>query len=186
MGSTEFRTLAELFVKAVEEHPKPDAFIAKSGREYRGVSSDEALHQVAGLAQGLERLGVERGDRVAILSENRLEWAITDFAVLGLGAIDVPIYPTLLDPDIEYILRDSGAKGVVASSSAQVKKVRAGLSRLPDLRFILSMDRVEFSGSHAQHWHRIVKDSLLSSSDPVPDFRKKCLEVRPEDAATLL
>jgi long-chain acyl-CoA synthetase len=186
MGSAEFHTLSELFVTAVEQHGKPDAFISKSDGKYQGVSSAEAMRRVAALAQGLEMLGVGRGDRIAILSENRLEWALTDYAVLGLGAIDVPIYPTFLEPDIEYILRDSGAKGVVGSSAVQIKKVRKALPRLPDLRFILSMDRVEFSGSHAQHWHRLVRDYMNSSPDPVPAFRKKCLEVRPQDMATLL
>ena len=186
MGSSEFQTLAGLFISAVEQHPKPDAFLSKSAGGYQGVSSGEALRQVAALAEGLERLGVERGDRIAILSENRLEWALTDYAVLGLGAVGVPIYPTLLEPDIEYILRDSGASGVVVSSGAQVKKVLKVLPRLPDLRFIISMDPVRFSGSHAQDWHRVVKDSLISSSDPVPAFRQKSSEIRPEDVATLL
>jgi long-chain acyl-CoA synthetase len=186
MGSTEFHTLAELFVTAVKQHPKPEAFLFKSGGKYLGMSSIEALGQVAALAQGLERLGVERGDRVAILSENRLEWALTDYAILGLGAIDVPIYPTLLEPDIEYILRDSGARGIVVSSAAQTKKVRRILSRLPDLRFILSMDPLSFAGSHAQDWHRLVKDYLSSSPDAVRTFLKGALEVRPGDTATLL
>jgi long-chain acyl-CoA synthetase len=186
MGLAEFHTLSELLVTAVEQHAKPDAFISKSDGKYQGVSSAEAMRQVAALAQALEMLGVERGDRIAIISENRLEWALTDYAVIGLGAIDVPIYPTLLEPDIEYILRDSGAKGVVGSSAVQIKKVRKALPTLPDLRFILSMDRVEFSGSHAQNWHRLVRDYLNSSPDPVSAFRKKCLEVRPQDTATLL
>jgi long-chain acyl-CoA synthetase len=186
MDSSEFNTLTGLFVTAVEQHPKPDAFLFKSGGKYQGLASDEALRQVAALAQGLERLGLGRGDRLAILSENRLEWALTDYAALGLGAIDVPIYPTFLEPDIEYILRDSGARGVVVSSAVQIKKVLKVLPRLPDLKFILSMDLVNFSGSHAQHWHRVVKDYMNCSSDPVPAFRKKSMEVRPEDAATLL
>src|SRR5574337_742724 len=122
MGSSEFRTICELFLRAVENHPKPDAFLVKSQGQYRGVSSAEALRQAAALAAAFERRGVARGDRVAIISENRLEWALTDFALLGLGAIGVPIYPTLLEPDVEFILRDSGSKGVVVSSRTQVRK----------------------------------------------------------------
>ena len=60
---------------------------------------------------------------MAILSENRVEWALTDYALLGLGAIPVPIYTTLLEPDIEYILRDSGAKGIVVATEAQLAKI---------------------------------------------------------------
>jgi long-chain acyl-CoA synthetase len=118
MGSSEIKTLNELFLKAVGKHAKPDCFLFKSEGRYQGVSSQEALRKVAALASVLSRLHVERGDRVAILSENRVEWALTDYALLGLGAIPVPIYTTLLEPDIEYILRDSGAKGNRAGDGA--------------------------------------------------------------------
>ena len=78
MGSSEIRTLNELFLKAVARHAKPDCFLYKSEGRYQGVSSQEALRKVAALASVLSRLGVERGDRVAILSDNRVEWALTD------------------------------------------------------------------------------------------------------------
>ncbi|MBI1982590.1 MAG: AMP-binding protein, partial [Acidobacteria bacterium] len=186
MGSAEFNTLSGLFVAAVEQYSKPDAFLFKAAGKYQGLASAEAMRQVAALAQGLERLGLQRGDRVAILSENRLEWALTDYAALGLGAIDVPIYPTLLEPDIEYILRDSGAKGAVVSTETQLQKVLKVRRRLPELGFILSMDQVDFAGSGAQHWHDVVKDELDRFADPVSTFRTKALEVRPEETATLL
>ena len=87
MDNQEFRTLNELFLKAIEKHNKPDAFLSKSGGQYRGLSSREAIEKTAALAIWLGRRGVKRSDRVAILSENRFEWALTDYAVLGLGAI---------------------------------------------------------------------------------------------------
>src|SRR2546425_5495100 len=123
MLSTEFATLNELFLKAVAKHDKPDCFLAKSEGRYRSVASREVLGRVAVLASGFTRLGVERGDRVAILSENRVEWALTDYAILGLGAFTVPVYPTLLEPDIEFILEDSGAKVIVVSTEVQLRKV---------------------------------------------------------------
>src|SRR6266568_7442455 len=92
----EFRTLAEMFVRTVETQPRSDAFLFKSQGSYQPVSSGDALRRVAALAAGLEGLGIRRGDRVAIIAENRLEWALSDYALLGLGAIVVPIYPTLL------------------------------------------------------------------------------------------
>src|SRR5712692_2085548 len=108
--SNGFQTLNQLFLAVIDRRPRPDAFLVKSGGAYGGVSSDAAFDQAATLASALDRLGIERGDRVAILSENRLEWALTDYALLGLGAVVVPVYPTLLEPEIEYILRDSAAK----------------------------------------------------------------------------
>src|SRR5690242_9865409 len=116
MSSASFATLNQLFLTAVEKRPRPDAFRFKAAGRYQDFSSEEALRRVSTLASSLARLGLERGDRLAILSENRLEWALTDYSALGLGAAVVPIYPTLPEPDVEYILRDSGSKGVVVST----------------------------------------------------------------------
>lgn len=186
MGSDEFRTLSELFLKATEEHPKPDAFLFKSAGKYRSLSSGEALRQVAVLAAALERLGLARGERLAIVAENRVEWALTDYAALALGAVDVPLYPTLLEPDIEYMLRDSEAKGVVVSTETQLKKVLNTRSRLPELKFVLCMDRVASVGTGVQSWHGVLSDELHRLADPVEFLRQKAQEVRPEDTASIL
>jgi long-chain acyl-CoA synthetase len=186
MNTSPYTTLIELFLEAVEKYAKPDAFLVKSSGQYGGVSSGEALRQVAGLAAALARLGVEPGDRIAILAENRVEWALTDYAVLGLGACDVPIYPTLLEPDIEFILRDSGAKGIIVSTEPQLQKVLKIRSRLPELEFALTMDAMPFSLTNAQYWHKVVGDELKRMTDPVPPFREKALAVRADDTATLL
>ena len=82
---------------------------AKRGGRWTPISYRELAERVQDLSIGLQELGVRRGDRVAILSENRPEWAITDYACLAARAADVPIYPTLPTRQVEYILRDSGA-----------------------------------------------------------------------------
>ena len=86
------------------------------------------------LAAALDAAGIAAGDRVAILSENRPEWAITDYAAVGLGAIDVPIYPTLPANQVEYILRDCEAKIVFVSTPAQAAKIQEIRADLPELR----------------------------------------------------
>lgn len=186
MGSSEFRTICELFLGAVESRPKPDAFLVKSQGQYHGVSSAEALRQVAALAAVFERHGVARGDRIAIISENRLEWALTDFALLGLGAIGVPIYPTLLEPDVEFILRDSGSKGAVVSSRTQVRKMLNVRSRLPELKFVLVMDRLETPVEGVESWHEAVEAESAGATASVDSFRKKAFEASPNQTATLL
>jgi long-chain acyl-CoA synthetase len=185
MANPEFRTLNELFLKAIERHPKPDAFLFKSGGKYCGLSSKQALEATAGLAAALDRRGIRRGDRVAILSENRVEWALTDYAVLGLGAILVPIYPTLLEPDVEFILSDSGAKAVVCSTSDQLKKVLIVRAELPELNLILIMDgAARYAG--AECWQDLVDAALISAPDSEKFFRSRALEIRPEDTASIL
>ena len=186
MGSSEIKTLNELFLKAVAKHSKPDCFLFKSEGRYQGVSSQEALRKVAALASLLGRLGVERGDRVAILSENRVEWALTDYALLGLGAIPVPIYTTLLEPDIEYILRDSGAKGIVVATEPQLAKIVNVRPHLPDLKFVLAMDCAKLQGTGAECWEGSIALELGLVTNAVELFTAKALAAQPEDIATIL
>ncbi|HMD98845.1 MAG TPA: long-chain fatty acid--CoA ligase [Terriglobia bacterium] len=184
-----YETINQIFITVFSERPKPDAFLTKIDGRYQPVSSAEALQQVSALAAALERLGVQRGDRVAILSENRLEWALTDYAVLGLGAADVPIYSTQLEHDIGYILRDSGSKGIVVSSAAQLRKVAHVRPNLPDLQFIIVMDPVDSPAPGVFSWHRLVGDELARFTRPVDlvePFRQRALEVRPEEIASII
>jgi long-chain acyl-CoA synthetase len=186
METSEFRTINELFLKAAERHAKPDAFLFKSEGKYHGVSSRQALEKAAGLAAELNRRGIRRGDRVALLAENRLEWALTDYAVLGLGAATVPIYPTLFEPDIEFILLDSGARGAVVSTNEQLQKILNIRSRLPDLNFVLTMDRVPGAPEGADAWEQAVEAGGQGSGDTVEFFRARALEIEPEDTASIL
>src|SRR5271169_1295643 len=87
------------------------------------ISSAEIYRSVVGVARALESWGIGKGDRVAILSENRPEWTITDFAVLALGAVTVPIYATQTAEQTSYILSDSGARVLAVSTRKQLEKV---------------------------------------------------------------
>ncbi len=186
MPSSGTKTLAQMFLEATEKHAKPDCFLYKSEGRYHPVSSAEALRSVAALARGLDGLGVRRGERVALLSENRLEWALTDYAILGLGAVTVPLYPTLLEPDIEHILRDSGARGIAVSSSEHLQKVLNVREKLPGLEFVLLFDGEAQAESGAQLWKDFVRTELAREPDPVPFLREKVAQGRSEEVASIL
>jgi long-chain acyl-CoA synthetase len=186
MASNEFRTLNEMFLKAVARHLKPDCFLYKHGGQFQGISSQDALRRAAALAAVFARMGVKRQDRVAILSENRVEWALTDFALLGLGAVPVPIYTTLPEPDIEYILRDAGAKGIIVATDAQLQKVINVRPRLPDLEFVLAMECSRLEGTGAECWEAIVALELAWPGNAVDSFTATALAAQPEDIATIL
>src|SRR3954470_13506946 len=111
-------TLTQLFFDAVAKYNRPDALQYKALGSYRPISHSEVSLRVRHASRGVTSLGVKRGDRVAILSENRPEWAIADFACLSAGLTDVPIYPTLPADQIAYILRDSGAVAIFVSNKA--------------------------------------------------------------------
>jgi long-chain acyl-CoA synthetase len=181
-----FRTLAEMFIRTVETQPRADAFLSKSGGSYRAISSAEALGQTAALAAGLDELGIGRGDRVALIAENRLEWSLSDYAVLGLGAIVVPIYPTLLEPDIEFILRNSEAKGAIVSTAEQLKKISNVRANLPSLATVLAMDVPGGTCSWAKNWREVVGSAASKGRGVVEAFRQKAEALRPEDTASIL
>ena len=118
--SREPRTLCDIFTGAASTG-KPDLLISKVGGTWTPVSARDFGFTVRALSLGLNALGVQPGDRVAILSENRPEWAIADFACLTTGITDVAIYPTLPDSQIEYIIKDSGATASFVSTVEQAQ-----------------------------------------------------------------
>jgi long-chain acyl-CoA synthetase len=186
MGSSDFTTLNELFLRAIEKHDKPDSFLFKSAERYQGLSSREVLRKVAALASALARLGTTRGDRVALLSENRVEWALTDYALLGQGAIVVPIYPRVLEADVEYILRDCGAKGIVVAPELQLRKILDIRGRLPELRFVLAADCAQRAQTGVESWEGSIARELSARAGLVESFRAEALRARPEDIASIL
>src|SRR5437016_4459369 len=131
-------TLTRLFFDAVEQHAsQPAAFRYKAGGVWTPVPHREAAERVRAIALGLRELGIAAGDRVAILAETRLEWALVDYACLCARAADVPIYPTLPANQVEYMLRDSGAAAVFCSTAAQLAKVVQLRSGLPALKHVI-------------------------------------------------
>jgi len=164
--------------------------IAESGRDrvmlYRQalgwvpISSREFYRDVAGVARGLLSFGISKGDRVAILSENRPEWAIVDFASLLLGAVVVPIYSTLTDVQTASILRDSGARVVVVSTAKQLQKVLATRDQTP-VEKVVVMDAVETA--HAVHLHRLMHEG---TEQPDPKLEALGHAITSDDLATII
>ena len=113
---------------------------------WKPITSNEVYGRVRALAEVFRGWGVAKGDRVAILSENRWEWAVTDLATLAIGGVDVPLYPTLTPEQIGYMLRDSGAKAAVLSSREQFEKLMAA-GELPELKHVVVMDDGKFDGA---------------------------------------
>jgi len=144
------------------------------------ISSSELYRNVVGVARALQSWGITAGDRVAILSENRPEWTISDFAILSLAAVTVPIYSTQTAEQTSFILNDSGVRAIVVSTKAQLEKVLTIQSRTP-LERILVMDSVETA--HAVHVQRLM---LQGPAGPDHEFDTRCHAVQPDDTATII
>ena len=102
-----------------------ELFLRRTAEDWLPISSGEFAAKVAGVARELRSWGIHKGDRVAILSENRHEWVVADFACLLLGAVVVPIYMTLTPDQVAYLLRDSGTRAIFVSTEAQLQKALA-------------------------------------------------------------
>ncbi len=123
--AVEFSTIAQMFDNvtryfAGDQRPM---LMHKVDKKYRNISYTDYRRNVERFALGLASLGIVKGDRVAIISENRPEWVIADMAIVCLGAINVPIYPTLTPKQIEFIFNDAGVKLAIVSNSLQLAKV---------------------------------------------------------------
>ena len=157
------QTLNDLLRSGITAHARPDMFRYKSGGRWVSVSSEGFEEMVERTRRGLDSLGVGKGIRVALLSENRLEWAVTDLAVLRAGAIVVPIYPTLIPEQVAYILNDSGPGVVFCSTAEQVEKVLGVRDQVPSLEHIVSFDSLDRAGlltlEEVQHRGETRKDA---------------------------
>ena len=123
-------TLVELFFEAVETHRGRVALQRMvSERALEDITYEQVLATVKLVTAALLEHGIERGDRVAILSENRPEWALADYGCLCAGAWDVPVYATLTAPQVAYLFQDSGAKLVFASNEEEMTKALEAASQ---------------------------------------------------------
>jgi long-chain acyl-CoA synthetase len=187
--SPDVRTIADLPFHNVGRHPKPLAVGRCRGGEIEGISSQELFDQIRDVALGLASLGVNSGDRVAIVSESRPEWLICDMAVLLLGAVTVPIYPTLNDAQVRYILSDAGARIAIVSTRVQLEKVQTVRHLLPDLAAIVVFDEAAAARASvlgladvAVRGHKQITDAWGVAKE----FRERARAVRPESLATII
>src|SRR3954451_3244654 len=114
----DLKTINDVFF-AVVDRQTPRVMAYREGANWKYISSQDFYRRVVATAKWLQLQGVKKGDRVAILSENRPEWAIADFAILAIGAVVVPIYATLTQEQISFLLNDSGTRVIFLSSRTQ-------------------------------------------------------------------
>jgi long-chain acyl-CoA synthetase len=140
LSADEPTTLVELFEMVGRQHKRSDTLNYKKDGTWRSLSSDEMMARIRNIAAGLVSLGVEPGDRVALLSESRAEWTLMDGGCIFSRAVDVPIYPTLMPPQVRYILRDSGARVLVLADAARYELLSDVLKECPGVSRIVVFD----------------------------------------------
>ncbi len=189
-----YKSLVHVFLNYVQSYDRPDTLCAKFQGVYKPISSKEFYDRVYNLTYALWELGLQKGDRVGLLSENRPEWYYADLATMAAGGVIATIYPTLPPDDILYILKDSEAAGIFLSSMEQLAKFEKIAHEVKDfLRFVVVFDRL--GGYQPQDF----PDSLQlvdlekaliigkQRAQKEPDqFRLSVDALKPDDLATLV
>ena len=178
-------TLTKIFFYGIDRFGGPSAMKYNVGGEWRALSHAEVQERVTWLAAGLEGLGVGHDDRVGILSENRPEWALADYAVLCLGAVDVPLYATLPASQISYILQDAGVKAIFVSTRDQLQKILEIRAEIPTLK-IVAFDDPGSVPDVLRYEELLVEGRRRAESAEFGDLRARALAVESDHVATLI
>jgi long-chain acyl-CoA synthetase len=151
---------------------------------WQPISSDQIYQRTRALAMAFLKWGAQKGDRIALVSENRWEWAVTDFATLAIGAADVPIYPTLTGEQIAAMIADAGCRIAVVSTRQQFDKLNA-------VRSLTKLERIVIMDSAAPPEGAILFNEIMSGADALgterdPIFDALARSVEPKDLCTLI
>jgi long-chain acyl-CoA synthetase len=179
-------TINAFFFEAARKFDKPDAMRHKVGDTWTPISHRTVLERVRRVALGLRDLGLAPGDRVAILCENRPEWAIADYGCLTARLVSVPLYPTLPAEQLPHIVNDSGTAAVFVSTAAQAAKVAEVRAQCPGLRYVIGVDAGEGDGCNLTMAELEQRGAALDTPERAAEYEREALSVRPDDLATLI
>ncbi|HEX7830616.1 MAG TPA: long-chain fatty acid--CoA ligase [Thermoanaerobaculia bacterium] len=182
----EARTLNDIYTTTCSID-RPAIMKFKRNDQWHDVPLSEFRDTVRWFASALHEMGVKRGDRVAILSENRPEWTMADFAILAAGAVSVPVYPTLLGWQIEYILNDAGTVALICSDKEQLDKILEIRSHVPCLNTIVVCDPPKPLAAGVYTFQDVVDRGKKWEADHGRTWFDQSLgSAQPDDLATLV
>jgi long-chain acyl-CoA synthetase len=177
-------TLNDIFFAATERN-LDRLMLSRASGKWLPISSSDLRRNVAGTVRAIKEWGIRKGDRVAILSENRPEWSTADFAILLLGAVTVPVYSTLTSEQTAYTLRDSGASIAFVSTELQLRKIQTILSQT-EVRRLMVMDDVQIPQDLSAIC--LPMGRLMTEGPSTLDAQTESLarSIQPDDLATII
>jgi long-chain acyl-CoA synthetase len=181
--ASEYPALTKFFLDAIDRFANPRAQMYRTPAGWQSISAQEMLRRVAGLSKALAELGIVSGDRVGLFAPNCPEWHTADFAIQGLGAVNVPIYFNESHDRLIYILNDSGTRIVFTGGSAQAKKISECRSRIPALEHVISAaPDPELDGDFLRY------EALIASTTDadVAEYRRQAAEITGDNLATII
>src|ERR1044071_8864667 len=174
-------------LEALGRHAKEDALCLKKEGQWLRISGAAFIARVRAVALGLSSLGVRKGDRVALLSENRPDWSVVDLAILSLGAVNVPIYTTQAPEQVRYILEDSGARVLFVSGKKVFRHARPGIEPVETLERVVFFDTDAAEGVGGALTLFEVEQTGAQLDEAEPEVFSRALNaVGAEDLATII
>ena len=170
------KNLSDFYYHALKNQPKADAFTQKENGKWVSLSSQELIDKAILFSKGLLDLGVKKGDRIAVISNNRIEWHLIDLAIQQIGAVNVPVYSNINPEDYNYILNDCGAKLVFLSDEEILNKIKQIKDQVPSLEKIYTFNPIQGEAHYSE---------LLKSASTV-DIEELRNSVGGDDLATLI
>jgi len=169
--------LFDFYQYQLKHFPQEDALAGKENGEWKTYSTQEVIDMANKVSAGLLKKGIQPGDKVAIIANNRPEWVITDLAISQIGAINVPVYPTISDDDYAFIFNDSEVKIVFVSDEELLAKARSAKEKSPSVQEIYTFNPI----SDARHWWELHEaEPDLEAIQALKD------QVKADDLATLI
>ncbi len=163
----------------LKNYPNSTMFVTKTAGIWVPIATSDFIDRTMTVARGLISMGVQAGDRVAVASSNRLEWNILDIAVQKVGAILVPLYPTISESDYRYILNDAAAKICIVSNQELADKISNIRADVSTLEHLFSFDKLD----SVPHWSYIEDQKTHTEEDAV---RERMKMVKHEDLVTII
>jgi long-chain acyl-CoA synthetase len=185
----QFSTVTEMFDRITTKYAndKRPMLMYKVDKVYRGITYSEYRRTVELFTLGLASMGIHAGDNLAIISENRPEWAVADMAMLSLGAVNVPVYPTLTPKQIEYIFNDAGVKIAVVSNSFQLSKVLKIMPEVKSLQWVIMMTEKGLNANDDVVGFSKVLSLGTEFEKGNPTYFRECLaRPKPSDLLTII
>jgi long-chain acyl-CoA synthetase len=180
-------SVPRMCLAALARHAKADALSLKKGGQWLHIPGDAIVKRVRAVALGLSALGVKKGDRVALLSENRPDWSVVDIAILSLGAVNVPIYTTQAPDQVRYILADSGARVLFVSGRKVYRHARPGIEPVETLERVVFFDTDAAAGEEgALTLFELEQTGAQIDASSPETFGRALNAVGAEDLATII
>ncbi|MGA8142378.1 MAG: long-chain fatty acid--CoA ligase [Candidatus Acidiferrales bacterium] len=181
--ANEYPALTKLFLDAMDRFANPRAQMYRTPAGWHAISAQEMLRRIAGLSKALAELGVKAGDRVGLFAPNCPEWHVADFAIQGLGAVNVPIYFNESHDHLVYILNDSGARVLFTAGASQVKKISECRARVPILEHVISSASSADLGVDILRYETLI---AAATDADVAEYRRRAAELTGDNLATII